>query len=133
MGVLLDRSRTAAPAPFRSLLLSAVGLYSVLAYMVAQRTSELGLRMALGAQRADVLRLILKQGLLLTGVGLLAGLAGSALLTRYLSSLLFGVGAFDPLTYIGVSLLLLTIALIASAGPALQAMQVDPIKTLREQ
>ena len=116
-----------------ALLLSAVGLYSVLAYMVAQRTSELGLRMALGAQRADVLRFILKQGLLLTGIGLLAGLAGSALLTRYLSSLLFGVGAFDPLTYIGVSLLLLTIALIASAGPALQAMQVDPIKTLREQ
>ena len=116
-----------------ALLLSAIGLYAVLAYMVAQRTSELGLRMALGAQRADVLKLILKRGLVLTGVGLAGGLAASAVLTRYLSSQLYEVRAFDPLTYIGVSLLLIVIAFIASAGPALQAAQVDPIETLREQ
>jgi ABC-type antimicrobial peptide transport system permease subunit len=116
-----------------ALLLSAIGLYAVLAYMVAQRTSELGLRMALGAQRADVLKLILKRGLLLTGVGLAGGLAASAVLTRYLASQLYEVHAFDPLTYIGVSLLLIVIACIASAGPALQAAQVDPIETLREQ
>jgi len=116
-----------------ALLLSAIGLYAVLAYMVAQRTSELGLRMALGAQRTDVLKLILKRGLLLTGVGLAGGLAASAVLTRYLASQLYEVHAFDPLTYIGVSLLLIVIACIASAGPALQAAQVDPIETLREQ
>ncbi len=116
-----------------ALLLSAIGLYAVLAYMVSQRTSELGLRMALGAQRADVLKLILKRGLVLTGVGLATGLAASAVLTRYLASQLYEVHAFDPLTYIGVSLLLIVIAFIASAGPALQAAQVDPIETLREQ
>jgi predicted permease len=116
-----------------ALLLSAIGLYAVLAYMVAQRTSELGLRMALGAQRADVLSLILKRGLALTGIGVAVGLAASALLTRYVSSLLYGVRAFDPLTYIAVSTLLIVIALLASTAPALQASRVDPIKTLHEQ
>ena len=116
-----------------ALLLSAIGLYAVLAYMVAQRTSELGLRMALGAQRADVLSLILKRGLALTGIGVAVGLAASVLLTRYVSSLLYGVRAFDPLTYIAVSTLLIVIALLASTAPALQASRVDPIKTLHEQ
>jgi ABC-type antimicrobial peptide transport system permease subunit len=116
-----------------ALLLAAIGLYGVLAYMVAQRSNEMGLRMALGAQRADVLTLILKRGLTLAGVGLLVGLAASAILTRYVSSLLYGVRTFDPLTYIAVSTLLIVIALLASTAPALQASRVDPIKTLREQ
>ncbi|MBB6143306.1 putative permease [Silvibacterium bohemicum] len=116
-----------------ALLLSAVGLYAVLAYMVAQRTSELGLRMALGAQRGDVLALILKKGLRLAGIGLVAGLAASALLTRFVASQLYGVKVFDPITYIGVSILLLAIAFLASAAPALQASRVDPMKTLRDQ
>ena len=116
-----------------ALLLSAVGLYAVLAYMVAQRSNEMGLRIALGAQRADVLRLILSRGLTLAGIGLALGIAVSAVLTRYVASLLFGIRAFDPITYIGVSALLIAIALVASAAPALQASRVDPIKTLREQ
>jgi putative ABC transport system permease protein len=116
-----------------ALLLSAVGLYAVLAYMVAQRTNEMGLRMALGAQRGDVLGLILKRGLRLAGIGLILGLAASALLTRFVSSLLFGVRAFDPVTYLAVSALLVVIALLASTAPALQAARVDPIRTLRDQ
>jgi putative ABC transport system permease protein len=116
-----------------ALLLSAVGLYAVLAYMVAQRTNEMGLRMALGAQRGDVLGLILKRGLRLAGIGLAIGLAASALLTRFVSSLLFGVRAFDPITYIAVSALLAFIALLASAAPALQAARVDPMQSLRDQ
>jgi predicted permease len=115
-----------------ALLLSAIGLYAVLAYMVAQRNSELGLRIALGAQRGDLLALILKKGLRLAGIGLAVGLAASALLTRYVSSLLYRVHAYDPLTYVAVSVLLLVIALLASAAPALQASRVDPIRTLRE-
>jgi ABC-type antimicrobial peptide transport system permease subunit len=101
--------------------------------MVAQRTSELGLRMALGAQRGDVLALILKKGLRLAVIGLVTGLAASALLTRFVASQLYGVKAFDPVTYIGVSALLLAIAFLASAAPALQASRVDPMKTLRDQ
>ena len=116
-----------------ALLLSAIGLYAVLAYMVAQRANEMGLRIALGAQRRDVLLLILKRGLMLSGIGLIAGLAVSALLTRSVSSLLYGVHAFDPVTYIGVSALLTCIALLASTVPALQAARVDPIKTLHDQ
>jgi ABC-type antimicrobial peptide transport system permease subunit len=116
-----------------TLLLSAVGLYAVLSYMVAHRANELGLRMALGAQRKGVLGLILKRGLRLAGIGLAAGLAASAIFTRYLSSQLYGVRAFDPITYLGVSALLLLIVLLASTAPALQASRVDPIKTLRDQ
>jgi hypothetical protein len=81
-----------------ALLLSAVGLYAVLSYMVAQRTNEMGLRMALGAQRGDVLALILKRGLVLAGIGLVIGLAASAILTRFISSQIYGVHAFDPVT-----------------------------------
>ncbi len=101
--------------------------------MVAQRSNEMGLRIALGAQRADILKLILSRGLTLAGIGLALGIAVSGLLTRYVASLLFGVHAFDPVTYIGVSALLIAIALLASATPALQASRVDPIKTLRDQ
>ena len=96
-----------------ALLLSAVGLYAVLSYMVAQRTNEMGLRMALGAQRGDVLKLILKRGLVLAGIGVVIGLGASAVLTRFISSQIYGVHAFDPVTYIVVTGLLIA---ISSAG-----------------
>jgi putative ABC transport system permease protein len=116
-----------------ALLLSAIGLYAVLSYMVAQRTNEMGLRMALGAQRGDVLALILRRGLTLAGIGVTLGLAGSALLTRFVASMLYGVHAFDPATYIAVTTLLIAISLLASAAPAWRAARVDPMKTLRDQ
>jgi len=116
-----------------ALLLSAVGLYAVLSYMVAQRANEMGLRMALGAQRGDVLKLILKRGLVLAGIGLVIGLGASAVLTRFISSQIYGVHAFDPVTYIVVTGLLTAISLLASAAPAWRAARVDPMKTLREQ
>jgi len=116
-----------------ALLLSAVGLYAVLSYMVAQRTNEMGLRMALGAQRGDVLALILKRGLTLACIGLVVGLAASALLTRFISSQIYGIHAFDPVTYVVVTALLVAISLLASAAPAWRAARVDPMKTLREQ
>ena len=116
-----------------ALLLSAVGLYAVLSYMVAQRTNEMGLRMALGAQRGDVLKLILKRGLVLAGIGLVIGLGASAVLTRFISSQIYGVHAFDPVTYVVVTGLLVAISLLASAAPAWRAARVDPMKTLREQ
>ncbi len=101
--------------------------------MVAQRTNEMGLRIALGAQRGDVLRLILKRGLVLAGIGLIVGLAASAVLTRFISSQIYGVRASDPVTYITVTGLLVVISLLASAAPAWRAARVDPMKTLREQ
>ncbi|MBV8630225.1 MAG: ABC transporter permease [Silvibacterium sp.] len=116
-----------------ALLLSAVGLYGVLSYMVAQRTNEMGLRMALGAQRRDLLALILRRGLVLAGIGGALGLAASALLTRLVASQLYRIGAFDPLTWIGVTALLAGVSVVASLSPAWRASRVDPMKTLREQ
>jgi predicted permease len=116
-----------------ALLLSAIGLYAVLSYMVAQRTNEMGLRMALGARRGDVLALILRRGLTLSATGLVIGLVASAVLTRFLSSQIYGVHAFDPVTYISVTGLIMAISLLASAAPAWRAARVDPMKTLREQ
>ncbi len=116
-----------------ALLLAAVGLYAVLSYMVAQRTNEMGLRLALGAQRGDVLRLILERGLALAGIGVVVGLAASAALTHFVSSLLYGVHAFDWPTYVVVTTVFLAISLIASAAPAMRAANVDPGTTLREQ
>jgi len=116
-----------------ALLLSAIGLYAVLSYMVAQRSNEMGLRMALGAQRGDVLKLILKRGLILAAAGVAVGLSGSVIFTRFISSQLYGVHAFDPVTYIAVAGLLIAISILASAAPAWRAARVDPMKTLREQ
>ena len=116
-----------------ALLLSAIGLYAVLSYMVAQRTLEIGLRLALGAQREDVLGLILRRGLLLAASGLAIGLVASLLLTRFLAEMLYGVQPFDPLTLVGVSAVLLLVSLIASGAPALRAARLDPMRTLREQ
>jgi putative ABC transport system permease protein len=116
-----------------ALLLSAVGLYAVLSYLVAQRTREIGLRMALGAQRGNVMGWILRRGLALSSAGLVIGLAASALLTRYLQKMLYHVEPFDPLTLAAVTGLLLAVSLAASALPAHRASRVDPMNTLREQ
>jgi predicted permease len=116
-----------------ALLLSAIGLYAVLSYMVVQRTLELGLRMALGAQRSDVLSLILKRGLLLCVTGLAVGLIASAALTRYLTTLLFHTPALDAFTFTATTLLLLTISVASCLIPAFRASRLDPNETLRQQ
>jgi predicted permease len=114
-----------------ALVLSGVGLYGVIAYTVARRTHEIGIRVALGAQSRDILRLIIGQGMTLTLVGLAAGLAGALLSARLLASLLYGVRPGDPATYILVALLLAAVALAACLVPARRATRVDPMVALR--
>jgi putative ABC transport system permease protein len=114
-----------------ALLLAAVGIYGVMSYTVSQRTQEIGLRMALGAQLASVRRMILGQTLKLTMIGVALGLAGAFAVARFLTSLLFGVGIYDPATFLGVAALLIAVALAASYIPARRAMRVDPIVALR--
>jgi len=114
-----------------ALLLALVGVYGVIAYSVAQRVHEMGLRMALGAAAGDVRRLVIRQGLVLGGVGIAIGLALSFAVARALSSFLWGIGSFDPPTFIGVTLLLLAAVLTASWVPARRATRVDPMIALR--
>jgi putative ABC transport system permease protein len=114
-----------------ALLLAAVGIYGVTSYTVSQRTQEIGLRIALGTQTPAVRRLILGQTLKLTLIGVAVGLMGSYLLAQFLGSLLFGVGMRDPLTFLGVAVLLIAVALAASYIPARRAMRVDPMVALR--
>ncbi len=116
-----------------ALLLSAVGLYGLLSYLVVQRTLEIGVRIALGAQRGSVLSMILRKGLTLAAVGLVIGVALSLALTRLMSGLLFGVRPTDPLTFVLVSLVLLLVSVLASGLPAYRASTLDPMTTLRDQ
>ena len=116
-----------------ALLLAVAGIYGVMAYSVVRRTHEIGVRMALGADASHVLRLMLGQGMLTTGVGLAIGLAGSFVLTRAMQSLLFGVSATDPLTLAGVALLLGSASLLATYLPARRATRVDPMVALRHE
>jgi len=114
-----------------ALFLSAIGIYGITSYAVSQRTREIGIRMALGAQLGDVLKLILTHGVKLTIIGVSAGLLGAYLVTRAITSVLYGVSATDPLTFILVSLLLIAVALLACFVPARRATKVDPLIALR--
>jgi ABC-type antimicrobial peptide transport system permease subunit len=115
-----------------ALALASVGLYGILAYSVSGRQREIGVRMALGASRFDVLRLVVRQGMMLVGIGVVAGLAISLLIGRAFSRMLFGLSPADPLSLLGASAVLLLVAAFACFLPALAASRMDPMRALRE-
>jgi putative ABC transport system permease protein len=137
------RYRAAAEPRFQTLLLSsfaamalllaAVGLYGVLSYMVTQRVPEIGLRIALGARRSDVMALVLRRGMGLATVGAAVGMLASLFVTGFLEKLLYGVTPLDQLTFATVTVVLLLVALVAGAAPAMRASRVDPMNALRDQ
>jgi len=114
-----------------ALPLGLIGIYGVLAFLVSKRTREIGIRVALGAQRSHVLWLVLKEGAKFTAVGITLGLAAAFAVTRWLSSELYGVSASDPFTYVGVALLMALMSMLACYVPARRAMSVDPLIALR--
>jgi putative ABC transport system permease protein len=114
-----------------ALSLAAVGLYGVMSYAVSQRTREIGIRMALGARRRDVMLMVIGQGIKLAGISILIGLGGALALTRFMENLVFGVSATDPLTYVTIVSLLTLVAMLAALVPARRATKVDPMIALR--
>ena len=114
-----------------ALALGLVGIYGVISYVVSQRTREIGVRMALGADRRDVSRMVLRQGMILAGIGVAVGLIAAVGLTHLMSSLLYGVEATDPVTFGVVAAMLVAVALVASYLPALRASRTDPLEALR--
>jgi putative ABC transport system permease protein len=116
-----------------ALLLAAIGIYGVMSYSFSQRAHEVGIRIALGAQRLDILRMALGEGMRLVVIGLASGFAGAAVMTRFFRSMLFNVGVADPITYLSVSAILAGVALFACYVPARRATRVDPLAALREE
>jgi len=114
-----------------ALALATIGIYGVMAYLVSQGTREIGIRMALGATQRNILGLVVRQGMSLALSGVAIGLTGALLLTRFVGSLLFGVAPNDPFTFVGISLLLGLVALLASYIPARRAARIDPMVSLR--
>jgi ABC-type antimicrobial peptide transport system permease subunit len=116
-----------------AVILAAIGLYGALSYDVSQRTHEIGVRMALGAQPRDVLRLIIRKGMTLTFIGTAIGIGAALVMTRLIESLLYGVSATDPLTFVVIAALLVLVGLLACYTPARRAIQVDPLQSLRSE
>ncbi len=116
-----------------ALFLAAVGLYGVVGYSVSQRTQEIGVRMAIGAQREDVLRMVLGGGMKLSALGLVIGLIAAVLLARLVTTMLFDVEPFDPMSYVATASLLATVSLLACYVPARRAMKVDPVIAMRRE
>ena len=114
-----------------AMVLAAIGLYGVMSYSVAQRTKEIGIRMALGARRPDVVALVVKQGMALVLMGIVAGTVLSLAMTRLIAGMLFGISATDPLTFAGVAMLLGAVAFLANYLPARRGASVDPMVALR--
>jgi len=116
-----------------ALLLASIGIYGVMAYTFSQRTNEIGIRMAMGAQRGDILRIAVSEGVMIVVFGVTAGLAGSFVLTRFLQAMLFDVKPTDPITFAAISGLLATVSLAACFVPARRATRVDPLVALRHE
>jgi ABC-type antimicrobial peptide transport system permease subunit len=114
-----------------ALLLAGLGIYGTISYLVSERTHEIGIRLALGAKRSEIMRMILRQGLVLAVAGAALGLVGALIVSHLMAGLLFGVTPTDPLTFVSVTLLLSAVALAASYVPAMRAMRVDPLVALR--
>ena len=114
-----------------ALLLAGLGIYGTISYLVSERTHEIGIRLALGAKRGEIMRMILRQGLALAVAGAALGLVGALIVSHLMTGLLYGVSPTDPLTFIGVTLVLTAVALAASYIPAMRAMRVDPLMALR--